>query len=69
MAQSVASLTRGDECKHWKPHARLTWLPVILQGHPADALLSPEEVGSRRDGLEAGAGRGDGRRRGQSGPG
>ena len=64
-------LPRGHECKHLQPHARLTWLPVILQGHPADALLSSEEVGSRRDGLslEAGAGRGDGRRRGQSGPG
>ena len=41
-----------------------------LQGHPADALLSPDQVGARREEMEAGPGRGgQGRRGGLEGPG
>ena len=42
-----------------------------LQGHPADALLSPDQIGARREELEAaGPGRGGhGRRGGLEGPG
>ena len=45
------------------------WLAV--QGHPADALLSPDQIGARQEELQqAGPGRGGySRRGGQDGPG
>lgn len=43
---------------------------VVLQGHPADALMSPDHMEARREEMDTGSGRGGHDRRGaQGGPG